>query len=76
MRKRARVPTAVIQLSIGSHSSIPDYEIDVEDDANNENSDCDGIKHMFRDETWSQGNFTYDPPRMPFLGARYNAAFL
>jgi hypothetical protein len=67
-KKRVRLPTAVTQLSTGLGSSIAEYETDLEDDADNENVNCDGIKHMFRDETWSQNNFTYDPPRMAFSG--------
>jgi hypothetical protein len=67
-RRKVRIPTAVIQPSTGLESSILDYETDVEDDADNENGDCNGINHMFRNETWSQTNFTYDPPRMPFSG--------
>jgi hypothetical protein len=70
-----RIPTAVIQPSTGLESSILDYETDVEDDADNENGDCNGINHMFRNETWSQTNFTYDPPCMPFLGRQDNAKF-
>jgi hypothetical protein len=74
-RRRVGIPTTLTQLSIGLEGSIPDYETSVKDDEDNENSDCNGIKHMFRDETWSQTNFTYDPPCMPFLGRQDNAKF-
>jgi hypothetical protein len=65
-RRRVRLPTVVPQLSTSSGSSIPEYETDVEDDVDNENINCNCIKHMYRDDTWSQSNFTYDPPRMAF----------
>jgi hypothetical protein len=55
------------QLSTSSKSFIPEYEIDMGDDANNENVDCNEIKHLWND-TWSRNNFTYDPPLMAFLG--------
>jgi hypothetical protein len=66
-KMRVRIPSTLIRLSSGSVSSIPEYEIDVEDDADNVNIDYNGVKHMYWDESWSKNNFTYDPPRMVFL---------
>jgi hypothetical protein len=34
-RRKVKIPTIVTQLNIGSESSIPKYETDVEDDVDN-----------------------------------------
>jgi hypothetical protein len=38
----------------------------VEDNVENETLDVNGVKYLYRSETWSKNNFMYDPPRMTF----------
>jgi hypothetical protein len=46
------------QHDMHSHGyGIPEYEIKEEEDANMEDSWTDGMKHVYRDETWSQRSF-------------------
>jgi hypothetical protein len=74
-RRRIRVPRQVAQLSDGSESDISDYEIKEDEDVNVEDSGRDGMKHRYREETWSQGFLTNDPKPMDFLGRRSTSQF-
>jgi hypothetical protein len=47
-----------------------DYSSEDEDDANMGDVGSDGFKHKYRDETWSQKCFTYDPKSQQFIGRR------
>jgi hypothetical protein len=38
------------------------------DVGNTRNDESNGVKHLYRDECWSQNNFTYDSMPMEFLG--------
>jgi hypothetical protein len=69
-QRRGRVQTTVTQLSSASNSSFSEYETDVEDNAEDETLDVNGVKYFYRNETWSKNNFTYDPPCMTFSGRK------
>jgi hypothetical protein len=40
-----------------------------------EDSLIDGVKHVYRNETWSQNSFTYDPKPKDFIGRRGTTQF-
>ena len=67
-KRRIRVLKQVAQLSEGSESEISEYEMEEDEDVNIKDSGKDGVKHKYREETWSQSFFTYDPKPMDFLG--------
>ena len=72
-QRRVRVHTSVTQLNCASDGSISEYETDVEDNVEDETLDVNGVnlvKYLYRNETWSKNNFTYDPPRMTFSGRK------
>jgi hypothetical protein len=59
--KRIRIHREVPQLSEGSESEL---------------SVSDGIKHVYRDETWSHSFFTYETKPRGFFGKKgYNTIF-
>jgi hypothetical protein len=74
-RRTERVPRQVTQLSGGSESEISEYEVDEEEASNTEVEELIGVKHAFRDETWSQTFFTYDPKPKEFIGRRGTSQF-
>jgi hypothetical protein len=47
--------------------SDDDYSSD-SDDEGGATGDLNGIKHVYRDETWGKESFEYDPPRRAFTG--------
>jgi hypothetical protein len=67
-RRRSRVNCPIIQLSGASNSDISDYETEDEEDGNTGQGDLSGLKHVYRDDTWSTNFFTYDPKPKEFLG--------
>jgi hypothetical protein len=77
MRKRRmiRIPRQVAKLSEGSKSEISEYEMEEEDATNVGDSMTEGVKHAYRDETWSQSFFTYEPKPSDFVGRRSTTQF-
>jgi hypothetical protein len=67
-RRTMIVQRQVTQLSGRSESEISDYEIGEEDESNPEVVELNGVKHVYKDETWSQNFFTYDPKPKEFTG--------
>jgi hypothetical protein len=63
------------QLSPQSSSDISEYGSTGEEETNMEEALRDGIRHAYRDETWSQKSFTYDPQLQEFLGRRGTMQF-
>jgi hypothetical protein len=74
-RRRIRVPRQIAQLNEGSESEISEYEIGEDEEIDGENTVIDGVKHKYRDETWSQRFFTYDPKPRDFIGRRSTTQF-
>jgi hypothetical protein len=50
--------------------------MDDEGDGNLGDVESNGVKHVYRDETWSQDFFTYDLKPQEFLGWRNTSQFL
>jgi hypothetical protein len=65
----------VTQLGTRSASEISEYEIEEEDNVNTWNVGSEALKHAYRDETWSQKCFTYDPKPQKFIGRRDTMQF-
>ena len=40
-----------------------------------QNTNMNGIKFLYRDDTWTQNSCTYDPPMLEFVGRRRNTRF-
>jgi hypothetical protein len=59
--RRIRVQGQVTQLSRGSATEISEYETEEEDTGNTWDVGNEAVKHAYRDETWSQSFFTYNP---------------
>jgi hypothetical protein len=74
-RRRIRIQGHVTQLSAGSVSDISEYETDEEGNGNIGDVGSESVKHAYRDETWTQNSFTYDPKPQQFIGRRYTAQF-
>jgi hypothetical protein len=74
-RRRIRVQSQVAQLSEGSESEISEYEIEDDENAILGDAMTNGVKHVYRDETWSQRFFTYDPKPRDFIGRRGTSQF-
>ena len=66
-QRRPKVYPHITQLSGGSSTSISDYDTE-EEEANSRNGDFSGIKHVFRDETWTTKYFAYDQKPKEFIG--------
>jgi hypothetical protein len=60
----------VTQLSLGSFTDMSNFGTEEEGNANKGDDDVNAVKYMYRDETWSQKFFTYDPKRIDFVGSR------
>jgi hypothetical protein len=56
-------------------SELSQSESEDGDDANIMNVGNEALKHAYRDETWSQRSFTYDPKPREFLGRRGSQKF-
>jgi hypothetical protein len=56
-------------------SDISKYGSEGEDETYMEDVDSNGFRHKYRDETWSQKCFTYDPKPQEFLGRRETMQF-
>jgi hypothetical protein len=56
-------------------SEISEYDSEDEDDKNMGDGVIDALKHKYRDETWSQRSFTYDPKLQDFIGRRGTMQF-
>jgi hypothetical protein len=67
---RATLYHSVTQLSPGSFTDMLDSGTEEEGNANRGADDVNAVKYMYRDETWSQKFFTYDPKRIDFVGSR------
>jgi hypothetical protein len=65
----------VVELSEGSESEISKYEIEEEEDVIMGDPLTDGVKHVYRDETWFQRSFTYNPKPRDFIGRRGTTQF-
>jgi hypothetical protein len=63
------------QLPVELGSEISEYETNDEDNGNSRDGESDAGRHAFRDETWSQEFFTYDPKPMEFIGRRGTSQF-
>jgi hypothetical protein len=72
---RHKVDCPIPQLSGDSISDISDYETKKEEDANSGEGDLSGVKHVYRDETWSIKSFTYDPKPKDFKGRMGSTKF-
>jgi hypothetical protein len=64
--RRVMVHNDVAILSDASDSDTLDYVSGEEEDVH----DLNGVRHVYRDDTWSQNHFTYSPKPMDFLGRR------
>jgi hypothetical protein len=74
--KRIRIHREVPQLSEGSESELSEYEMEEEEETDVGDSVSDGIKHVYRDETWSHSFFTYETKPRGFFGKKgYNTIF-
>jgi hypothetical protein len=62
-------------LGTGYGSQISEYETEEEDNSNTGNVGSEIVKHAYRDETWSQKCFTYDPKPKVFIGRRGTMQF-
>jgi hypothetical protein len=60
-RRWQRVAGQYVQLSLEAISDISEYDSEDEYDTNLGDVVNDGIRHEYRDATWFQKNFTYDP---------------
>jgi hypothetical protein len=69
-RRKVRVQGQFIQLDAGAISDISEYESIDEEDATIRNVGSEALKHAYRDGTWSQKCFTYDPKPQEFVGRR------
>jgi hypothetical protein len=67
-KRRARVDPVIPELSSGSPTDISEYDIEEDEGANSGDGDLNGIKHLFRDDTWNTKYFTYDPKPKDFTG--------
>jgi hypothetical protein len=74
-RRMIRIPRQVAELSEGLESEISEYEMEEEDATNVGDLVTEGIKHAYRDETWSQSFFTYEPKPRGFVGRRGTVQF-
>jgi hypothetical protein len=74
-RRGQRVEGLFSQLSLESFTDNSEYDSEVQEDANMEDVVSDGIRHAYRDETWSQKCFTYDPKLQEFLGRQGTMQF-
>jgi hypothetical protein len=74
-RREIRVHRNFPELNVGSESDISEYETEEEEDALMGDVTTDGVRHVFRDETWSQSSFTYDPKPRDFIGRRGTSQF-
>jgi hypothetical protein len=63
------------ELSDGSQSDISDYKMQEEEKAGREGVDLNGVKHAYRDETWSNKFSTYEPQPRKFRGRRGASRF-
>jgi hypothetical protein len=73
--RTSRVEGNFPELSAGSRSDLSDYDSEGADDTNTMNVGSEALKHAYRDETWSQRSFTYDPKPREFLGRRGTQKF-
>jgi hypothetical protein len=60
----------MLELSGGSSSEASEDDIEDNDGSGTTNIDLNGVRHVYRDETWSKKFFTYDPKPMAFRGRR------
>jgi hypothetical protein len=67
-QRRARVSYAIPELSEGSSDDISEYEMKEEGDTSIRDGDMHGVRHVYKDETWSTKFFTYDPKPKEFRG--------
>jgi hypothetical protein len=74
-RRRARVERQIPQLSRDSSTDFSDYGTEEEEDAIYEDGNLSGVRHVYRDDTWSTNFFTYDPKPKDFLGRRDTSRF-
>jgi hypothetical protein len=74
-KRKVRLHSQFPQLSTKSISDISEYESEEEDDANTGNERSEASKHAYRDETWSQKCFTYDPKPQAFVRRRGTQQF-
>jgi hypothetical protein len=75
IRRPVRLKGQFPELSAGSMNDISQYGSDEEDDATGRNVGSEAVKHAYRDETWSQKCFTYDPKPRAFVGRRGTQRF-
>jgi hypothetical protein len=68
--RRVFVHNDVATLSGALDSNISNYGSQEEEDGNMVVEDFNGVRHLYRDETWSQKHFTYSPKPMDFIGRR------
>jgi hypothetical protein len=69
-KKKIRPQSQFPELSAASNNDISEFEYEEEDDAITRNEGTEALKHAYRDETWSQKCFNYDPKPKEFLGRR------
>jgi hypothetical protein len=58
-RKKQRNESHILELGRGSDNEFSEYDTKEEDDATRGDVVTDGLKHIYRNETWSQQSFTY-----------------
>ena len=68
--RRTKMPPQVTQISGQSSGEFLEYETDDEGSGKS-----NGVKHTYRDETWTKDFFTYDPKPKEFLGRRGTSQF-
>jgi hypothetical protein len=71
----ARVYCQVPELSEGFDIDNSSYEMQQNEEGGTEGVDLNGVKHAYRDETWSHNFFTYDLPPREFRGKRGASKF-
>jgi hypothetical protein len=73
-RRMTSLQRAATQLSAGLEEKFSEYESD-EDDGNTGNPISNDVRHEYRDETWTQEFFMYDPKPREFIGSRDPSVF-
>ena len=74
-RRRIRIQGHMTQLSIGSASDISEGETNEEGNGNTGDVGSELVKHAYKDETWIQNSFTYDPKPQQIIGKMDTAQF-
>jgi hypothetical protein len=74
-RRKVKSQSQFPELSAASSNDISEFESEEEDDGITRIEGTEALKHAYRDETWSQKCFTYDPKPREFLGRKGTQKF-